>query len=204
MARIEIFSSAHGDCSLEPNWWLFALRGLLALAFGGLTLMMPLVAVLALTMIFGAYAILDGVLHLVSGLSLARKGKRWGGLVAGGLLGIAAGLGAFLAPQLVSMGLTAFLWTLVAVWIMATGVMAIATAIRLRQESRGGWTLAWSGGLSVLLGVAMAVVFWRNPVVSMAALGLFIAINAAISGALLLLLAFKLLNFEPPQNTGGH
>ena len=196
MARIEIFASTQGECSLHFNWWLFALRGVLALVLAGIALCLPGVAVLAMTLVFGVYAVVDGVLDLASGLSLARRGRRWAALVLAGSLGVAAGLAALIVPRLVALGLTVFLWTLVAVWAMATGVLEIATALRLHRESRDGSLMGWSGALSVLLGVSMAVVFWRDPQVTMTVLGLFIAIKALLAGALLLMLAWTLWQLE--------
>jgi uncharacterized membrane protein HdeD (DUF308 family) len=199
MSQIE---ALHQSCSLESNWWIFSIRGILALMFGSLALLMPVAAVLTLTLAFGAYATIDGAFHLVSGISLARKGRRWAGLVVGGSLGILAGLVTLIAPQLASFGLTAFLWTMVSLWAIATGVMAIASAMRLRRESQGGGFLALIGGLSMLLGAAMQVLFWLNPAAAMPLLGLVIAFNSLVSGVMLLMLAFRLVKLEKPATSG--
>jgi uncharacterized membrane protein HdeD (DUF308 family) len=192
MSHIEAFA-ARPACSLEPNWWVFALRGILGLMFGSLALFMPVAAVLSLALIFGAYATIDGALHLVAGLSLARKGRRWGGLVGSGVLGITAGLVTLIAPQLVALGLTGFLWTMVSCWVLVSGALGVATALRLRQESQGSWMLALGGMLSMLLGGTMAAIFWMKPLAALPALGLFIALNALVSSVLSLLLAFRLM-----------
>jgi uncharacterized membrane protein HdeD (DUF308 family) len=192
MPHIETFAT-RSACSLEPNWWVFAIRGVLGLMFGSLALFMPVAAVLSLALIFGAYATIDGALHLVAGLSLARKGRRWGGLVWSGVLGIAAGLVTLITPQLAALGLTAFLWTLVSCWVLVSGALAVATALRLRQESQGSWMLALGGSLSMLLGGTMLAMFWMKPLAALPALGLFIALNAVVSSVMLLLLAFRLL-----------
>jgi uncharacterized membrane protein HdeD (DUF308 family) len=42
-----------GFCSLEANWWVFGLRGLLSIAFGILTTYMPLSTILVFTIMFG-------------------------------------------------------------------------------------------------------------------------------------------------------
>jgi uncharacterized membrane protein HdeD (DUF308 family) len=44
----------------------------------------------------------------------------------------------------------ALLWT-IAAWAAVTGVLEIATAVRLRSERRHKWLLGLNGGLSILL-----------------------------------------------------
>jgi uncharacterized membrane protein HdeD (DUF308 family) len=68
----------HPSATLACNWWAFALRGMIAIAFGGLALMLPMATVLLVTLVFGSYAIVDGALTLASGLRRPRQGRRWG------------------------------------------------------------------------------------------------------------------------------
>ena len=49
---------------LAENWWLLLLRGIAALAFGTLTFVWPGITLLTLTLLWGAYALADGVLAL--------------------------------------------------------------------------------------------------------------------------------------------
>ena len=46
---------------LAENWWLLLLRGLAAIAFGVIAFMWPGITLVALTYLFGIYAIVDGV-----------------------------------------------------------------------------------------------------------------------------------------------
>ena len=46
---------------LAENWWLLLLRGLAAIAFGVIAFFWPGITLVALTYLFGAYAIVDGV-----------------------------------------------------------------------------------------------------------------------------------------------
>lgn len=183
-------------CSLEPNWWVFALRGVLALIFGVVGLWMPGAAVLAMTLVFGAYAFVDGIFYLVSGIRHARRGQQWGGLVFAGAIGIATGVVVAVVPLIAVISLTAFLWTMIAFWSISTGVLEISAAARLRQEIKGEWLLGFSGALSVLLGMAVIFLFMFNPLVSVLSLGILMGIYALASGGTLLWLAFKLRNRE--------
>src|ERR1700722_10185580 len=90
----------YGICSLERNWWLFGLRGALSILFGILAIAMPRAAMLAMTLVFGVYAFIDGTLFLIAGLRHARAHEHWGWLIFAGIAGIATGLIVFFMPLL--------------------------------------------------------------------------------------------------------
>lgn len=60
---------------LARNWWAVALRGVLAIVFGVLALRMPATALIALVLLFGFYALVDGAVAIVSALSTAGKSR---------------------------------------------------------------------------------------------------------------------------------
>lgn len=151
--------------SLADRWWAFLLRGIAAILFGVLLFISPGLGLLALVALFGTYALLDGIFHLLSAARGAREGRRWGWLLFSGIISIAAGVVAFLWP-----GLSAFaLLMLIAAWAVVTGLAQLITAFRLRKHIRGEWLLALGGLLSIAFGFlislfpaagALAVVFW--------------------------------------------
>lgn len=85
-------------CSLSRNWWAFVLRGVLALIIAVLAFVMPAESLLALTLVFGAFAFADGVFGLVAAIRNIRKGERWGWLMFSGILGIATGVVVVVSP----------------------------------------------------------------------------------------------------------
>ena len=102
---------------------------------------------------YGAYALADGILSLGSALAGGGDNRSipTGWLVVMGLLGIAAGLAAFLWP-----GLTAFaLVLLIGAWAVTIGILEIIGAIWLRHELEDEWLLIAAGILSVLFGTAL-------------------------------------------------
>jgi uncharacterized membrane protein HdeD (DUF308 family) len=166
------------------HWWALAIRGGVAVIFGLAALLRPDIALEALILLFGAYALVDGVFAIVGVFGGTRGGTpRWLLLIEG-IAGILAGLIAFVLP-----GLTAILLLyLIAVWAVITGISEIATAIRLRQEIRGEWALIIGGALSVLFGVILAVI---GPVAGLLSLIWLIGIYALLFGILMLITAFQ-------------
>lgn len=173
---------------LTRNWWALAIRGVFAVIFGVLAFAMPSVTLAALVLLFGAYAIADGVFAIIAAVKASGGANRWWWLVLEGILSIAVGALAFLMP-----GITAlFLLYLIAFWAILTGAFEIGIAIRLRKEITGEWLMALSGIASVLFG-ALLVLF---PGAGAVAVIWWIGAYAIVFGALLLSLAFKLRNWQ--------
>jgi len=176
----------HGVASLANHWWAIALRGAIAILFGVLAAMMPKLTLYVLVLMFGGYALVEGVFTVVAAISQRRTEKHWWALLLEGLVSIVAGLIAIFMP-----GLTA-LWLvyLIAAWAIVTGVLAIAAAIRLRKVITGEWWLGLSGVLSVIFGFFIAIA----PGAGALGLVLWIAAYAIIFGISLVALAFRLRN----------
>ena len=166
------------------HWWALALRGAVAILFGLAALLRPDIALEALILLFGAYALVDGVFAIVGVFGGTRGGTpRWL-LVIEGIAGILAGLIAFVLP-----GLTAILLLyLIAAWAVITGISEIATAMRLRQEITGEWALIIGGALSIIFGVILAVI---GPVAGLLSLVWLIGVYALAFGILMLITAFQ-------------
>ena len=63
---------------LAQNWWAIALRGVFAILFGIIALLMPGAALLAFVLLFAAYMLVDGVLAIIAGVRAAQRHERWG------------------------------------------------------------------------------------------------------------------------------
>jgi uncharacterized membrane protein HdeD (DUF308 family) len=168
--------------SLRAGWWTLAVRGIAAIVFGVLTFLSPFTSMLALILLFGAYAIVDGVVNLAT--AATGRGRAWGWLVFEGLVSVGAGVVAFAWPGLTALALL----SLIAAWSIITGVAEIAMAIRLRKVIRNEWLLASSGALSILFG-AVLLLF---PLAGSVVLTIWIGAYAVVFGGVLVALAFKL------------
>ena len=139
---------------LSRHWWSVALRGALAVVFGVVAWIWPDITLRALVLLYGFYALVDGLLALAAllvGGSLV--GDRRGWLIVEGVAGIAAGVIAFLWPEITAL----VLLYLIAAWAIATGVLEVAVAVWLRRELRGEWLLALGGIVSIIFGVFLIV-----------------------------------------------
>lgn len=169
---------------LTRNWGWVALRGVVALLFGVLALFNPGITLVALILLFGAYALIDGIFMVVSAIARRHGGPRWVALLLGGLVGIAAGVVTYLMP-----GVTAVvLLMVIAVWAIFTGIAEIVAAVRLRKEIAGEWFFILAGLLALAFGAVLIV----QPGAGALALVLWIGAYAVISGVLLIALGFRL------------
>lgn len=137
--------------ALARNWWMLALRGVFAILFGILAWVWPGITVLSLAILFGAYALTDGVMELYHAFRGGVPGRSRGWLALMGVSGIGLGLIALFWP-----GATAFvLLMVIAAWAVVTGVFEIVAAIRMREVIDGEWWHVLSGVLSVVFGALL-------------------------------------------------
>jgi uncharacterized membrane protein HdeD (DUF308 family) len=166
------------------RWWTIALRGLVAILFGILAMTSPGAALVSLVLLFGAYAIIDGVLALVLA---SRRLEPRGALIGRGIVSIAAGVIAFVWP-----GITAFaLLLVIAAWAIVSGALEIVTAIQMRKQLEGEWLLALEGVLSVAFGVLLLL----SPLVGAIVLGLWIGAWALVLGGMEIGTALRVRSF---------
>lgn len=173
---------------IARNWWAIALRGVIAILFGLAAFFWPGLTLFALVFLFGAYALIDGILSLIAAFRAAEHHTRWWPLLIVGLAGIAAGLLTFFYP-----GVTAIaLLYIIAAWAIITGIFQIIAAFQLRREIANEWLLGLSGLAAVIFGI-LAMVMPRARALAIVWL---IGIYAIIFGLLQLGLAYRLHNLE--------
>src|ERR1700722_6236374 len=184
-SEFSFMSGADSNMSeaLARNWWAMALRGLLAIVFGVIALVLPGVPMLSLVLVFPPFGLVDGGRGIVAAVRSARRHEGWGLLVLEGVVDIAAGVLAFLWP-----GLTIVIFVLlVAAWAIVTGVLMTAAAFRL-QLDHGRWWFALGGLASLVYGVLLVIA----PLIGALVLTWWLGAYALVFGVLMLILAFRL------------
>lgn len=174
--------------TLRLNWWLLALRGLVAVLFGVLAFVWPGITLITLVWLFGVFALVNGLLSLVLAAKAPKGYPRFGSLIFGGLLGILAGLVTFVMPGITALGLL----ILIAAWALVTGILEIIAAIRLRKIITNEWLLILAGIASVAFGVILLL----RPAAGALALIWWFGAWALIFGILIIVLAFRMRNWK--------
>jgi uncharacterized membrane protein HdeD (DUF308 family) len=168
---------------LIGNWWALALRGVVAILFAIIAFFWPGITAAALVLLFGVYALVDGILALVAALLAARRHGRSGALLLEGILNIIIAVVVFAWPGPV---LVALIY-LIALWAVITGVALMAAGIALIRIS-GEWLLVVSGLVSILLGIVLFV----QPATGVVALSWWLGAYALLFGIALLSAAFRI------------
>jgi len=180
--------------ALIRNWWALVLRGSLGVLLGVFTFAWPEVTLAGLVVLFGVYALIDGIFSLAGALRAVQSHERWGALVIEGLAGIAAAVVAFGWPAIT---VFAFIYVLGA-WALITGVFEIAAAIRLRRHIAGEWLLAVAGAASMIFGF----VLMAAPQVGAIVLAFWFGMYAFVFGVLMIALGLRLRTLRNDPHSG--
>jgi uncharacterized membrane protein HdeD (DUF308 family) len=172
---------------LSEYWWVLLLRGIFAIAFGVTAYAWPGLTLATLVLFFAAWVFVDGIFDVFHAFAGRKDNENWWLLLLEGLLGIAFGVITFQAPQITALILLLY----IAFWAIATGVLRIVMAVRLRNEIEGEWWMALGGLASVVFGMIMLA----RPGAGALTLLLFIAAWSIIVGILMVILSFKARGF---------
>lgn len=169
--------------SLGKEWGWIALRGVLAVIFGMLAVAWPIITVLTLSIVWGVFALADGLFAFGTGWRLHKKGVRWWPYMAFGVIGVLAGLIAIVWPGISAMVLV----LIIGFWAALGGASQIVAAIRLRKEIDDEWFMILSG----LLGVIFGLLLLFRPLEGAVAIAWIVGFYAMFMGILLIMLSFK-------------
>jgi uncharacterized membrane protein HdeD (DUF308 family) len=168
---------------LSRYWWMTLLRGLFWIVFGIVILASPGISLLTLTLALGIVMFVDGIINVVNAFSGRKEHDDWWVLLLVGLAGIGVGVLTFYNPAVTALAVVFY----VAIWAVATGLLEIVAAVRLRKQIQGEVWLALAGIASVVFGVLLVA----RPGAGALTLLWLIAVYAIAFGVMLLLLAFK-------------
>jgi len=166
------------------NWWMLALRGVLAIIFGLIMLFLPGIALAAFIIVFAVYAIIDGIVAVVVAIRERETLSRWGWVLVEGVLSIIAGILAFAYPGVTALALL----FIVAAWAVLTGIMEVVAAFSMREHISHEWALAIAGVLSIVFGI----ILFTRPVAGILAILWLVGIYSIIFGVLFIVRAFQL------------
>ena len=168
--------------ALHEYWVFFLIEGVVLLVLGATAIVLPVLATLAVTILFGWLFLISGIVGLVSTLWTRSAPGFWWSLLSA-VLGIVVGLLLLWAPVSAVLSLT---FILIAFFIVE-GASSIMFALDHKREmsAQWGWMLM-SGIVDLLLG---AMLFAGLPSTASWAIGLLVGINMAFGGLALIALA---------------
>ena len=178
--------------ALADRWWVPTLRGVAAIAFGLLAIVWPGLALMTLVVLFGVYALADGLIALL-GLGQTQTGARatpWWLQMLVGIAGVLAGVATFFYPGITSVVLLSF----IAAYAIVVGIAQIVAAVRQRNQS-GAFALGAAGVLMTLFGVLVAA----RPAVGAVTIAWLIGIFAIATGVALLTMGLMLRQVKPGE-----
>jgi len=130
--------------------WALGLNGLLSVALGVLILIWPGISVYALTIVFGAYALVIGIFGLAAAFSTSAKDER-GWLVFSSLLNIVVGVMVLVWPNISALALL----YVIGAYAVALGILAIYGAFWLPLDSGDTALMIVSGLISIVFGIVI-------------------------------------------------
>jgi uncharacterized membrane protein HdeD (DUF308 family) len=173
---------------LIGNWWALAIRGVFAIIFAVIAFVWPGITAAALVLLFGAYALVDGIFSLIAALRAARHHGRSGALLLEGILDLIIAAIVFFWPVEALVAIIYF----IAIWAVISGIALIAAGIAMIRVN-GEWLLVLSGIISILLGIILFV----QPGAGVVALSWWLGVYALLFGISLIGAASRLRHWHP-------
>lgn len=168
----------------HKQWSSVFLRGVLAILFGIVAVFWPGLGLQILVLVFGAYALVDGIFAFLVGISYKSVA-----LTLEGLVGVIIGLLIFFY----TLQAAAIFVLLVGIWAVATGIFEVIAGLELRKHIGDEIFLLFVGIVSIIFGFFVFV----NPIAAGLALTWVIGVYALLFGSLLVALSIRLKNYRP-------
>lgn len=172
--------------TIQKTWWLIAVRGVLFILFGILSLVSPYLVIFSLITFFAFFAVLSGF-FIITLAFLEEAGNKFLHILEG-LIFILAGIIVYVNPVFAVGGIMIF----IAAWAILSGATQIFIAIRLRKVINNEWFMILNGVISIIFGIILAGNLISGAGVILMVIGIF----AVLSGIFTLMLAFKIRSLK--------
>jgi uncharacterized membrane protein HdeD (DUF308 family) len=180
--------------ALARNWWSLIIRGIAAILLGVVTFAWPGITLAALVLLYGAYALVDGVMAIIGAVRAVQSHERWGALLIEGIAGIVAAAITVAWPGITALALV----FVIAAWAIVTGVFELVAAVRLRKYVTGEWLLAMGGIASIAFGVLIIIA----PLAGALVIALWVGAYTLVFGVLMIALGFRLRSWGKTPHAG--
>lgn len=182
---------------MTMSWKGLLLRAVIAVVFGIIAIAAPVAAALAFALLWGIWALADGIGAFVQAFSkdvvgmnadgTAVMGGRSGGekalLIVLGLIGVVAGLLAITSPGLAAVALT---WIL-GIWLIVRGIFELVGAFSASAAGARGLLI-----LGAVVDFLLGILFVANPGKSVVGIAVFLGILAIVWGIVMFVIALMI------------
>jgi uncharacterized membrane protein HdeD (DUF308 family) len=174
------------------KWWSYLLRGILAILFGIIALAWPGATVFVLIVLFGVYALVEGLFATGYSIARASKGEKFFALLLLGIVGILIGIVTLARPGVTSVALL----VVIAVWFLLRGFFVLISAFEMTGSTGIRVFMGIMGGLGIIVGILLLA----TPISGIFAIILVIGIYSIAIGIMLTILSFSV---RGAQKSGG-
>ena len=168
--------------ALREHWVLFLVEGVVLLVLGATAVVLPPIATLAVTILFGWLFLVSGIVGLVTTFWMRHAPGFWWSLLSAAL-GIIVGAMLLASPVTGALSLTLVLIA----FFLIEGAVSIMFALDHRRELSGQWGWMLMSGIIDL--VLAMMIFAGLPSTAAWAVGLLVGINMIFGGAALIAMA---------------
>ena len=126
---IALIAAFSGGAKPMPTWWL-VIVGLLGIAAGIVTFIMPGITALLLIIFIGAWALVHGIFEIIGAIQLRKEIDNEWMLILSGVVSVLFGLIVLIAPGAGALGLV---WV-IAAYSIVFGISFVALAFRLKKH----------------------------------------------------------------------
>lgn len=172
--------------TLTNNWWLLMVQGVFAILLGIAAMGYPIATAAALTVLFGAYALTDGIVTTIAAVTNQVPKHRWLMLTLG-IVSVIAGITVFAMP----MTATVALFYVVAAWAIVRGLAQVFAAFQVKNEQTSKVLMGLGGAAWFAFGVFALM----RPAIGFQALMATIGVLAIVAGCLGIALSFRVKGF---------
>jgi len=173
--------------SLHDHWVLYLIEGLILLALGVIAIIVPPLATIATTILFGWLFLVSGVIGLITSFMMRQAPGFWWSLISA-ILGIVVGVWLLAQPISGAISLT----LLLIAFFIVEGVVTIMFALDHKRELSGRWGWMLVSGIVDL--VLAAIILSGLPGTAAWAIGLLVGINMVFGGIALIAMALHARN----------
>jgi uncharacterized membrane protein HdeD (DUF308 family) len=168
--------------ALHDHWMLYLVEGVVLLVLGTIAIIIPPLATLAATILFGWLFLISGVVGLVTSFMMRAAPGFWWSLISAAL-GVLVGGWLLARPVSGAVSLT----ILLVAFFIIEGAVSIMFALDHKRELSGRWSwMLVSGIVDLVLG---AMILAGLPSTAAWAIGVLVGINMVFGGTALIAMA---------------